>query len=313
MRGVGSSYWRASRALRGPGALRRGVDGGSKRSAPVESTACASKPGGLRTRGASRSRRREGTGLAAAVGLREFGGAVAINSSVFLLGYKVLSSGLSRAAVAHAWFLGTACLAAFQVQGYLLVCLYFVFGTLVTKIGKDIKVMEGTYERNEGKRTPASVWGSGLAAIVCATLALAFGSNQSLANLLRIGFVASFTSKLSDTVASEIGKAYGRRTILITNLKPVPRGTDGAISLEGTLAGLLASAAYAGVGLGLGQVNLAGFGACVVAAFIANNLESLLGATLQKEHGRHLSNDVVNMTQISAAAVLAMLLYSICT
>ena len=47
-----------------------------------------------------------------------------------------------------------------------------------------------------------SVWGSGLAGMLCAITALATGASDPW----RIGFVASFVSKLSDTVSSEIGK-----------------------------------------------------------------------------------------------------------
>lgn len=52
-------------------------------------------------------------------------------------------------------------------------------------------------------------------------------------------------------------QAYGRTTYLITTLQLVPRGTEGAVSLEGTLAGLGAAAVYAGIALALGQVGLA--------------------------------------------------------
>jgi uncharacterized membrane protein len=41
----------------------------------------------------------------------------------------------------------------------------------------------------------------------------------------------------------------------VTTLKVVPRGTEGAISIEGTLAGILASIILASVGYLLGQVN----------------------------------------------------------
>lgn len=53
---------------------------------------------------------------------------------------------------------------------------------------------------------------------------------------------------------SDVVQAYGKTTYLITNLKLVPRGTEGAVSLEGTLAGLAAAAAYAGIALVIGQV-----------------------------------------------------------
>jgi hypothetical protein len=54
-----------------------------------------------------------------------------VNSIVFTLGYGVLRKGLTVAGVLHAWFLGTSVYAAFGYGGHLLVCLYFIFGTLV--------------------------------------------------------------------------------------------------------------------------------------------------------------------------------------
>jgi hypothetical protein len=41
----------------------------------------------------------------------------------------------------------------------------------------------------------------------------------------------------------------------VTTLKVVPRGTEGAISIEGTIAGILASVFLAGAGYLLGQVH----------------------------------------------------------
>jgi hypothetical protein len=49
-------------------------------------------------------------------------------------------------------------------------------------------------------------------------------------------------------------QAYGKTTYLITSLQLVPRGTEGAVSLEGTMAGLGAAALYAATALALGQV-----------------------------------------------------------
>jgi uncharacterized membrane protein len=52
-------------------------------------------------------------------------------------------------------------------------------------------------------------------------------------------------------------QAYGRTTYLVTTFKLVPRGTEGAVSLEGTLAGVAAAALFAGVALAVGQVRSA--------------------------------------------------------
>ena len=146
-----------------------------------------------------------------------------------------------------------------------------------------------------------SVWGSGSAGAACAALALLTGDYS----LWRLGFVASFTSKLSDTVSSEIGKAYGKTTYLITTLQRVPRGTEGAVSAEGTLAGAGAALLFSGAALALGQVDARGAVIAAAAATAANLFESWLGATAQ---GRvaWLTNDLVNAVQISVAAALAV-------
>lgn len=121
----------------------------------------------------------------------------------------------------------------------------------------------------------------------------------------RIGFIASFASKLADTASSEVGKAYGKTTYLITSLQRVPRGTEGAVSLEGTVAGVVAAAGVAGVASLLGQVQSTGVVCVIIASVIANVMESVLGASVQ---GRveWLTNDVVNVLQISVAAALAV-------
>eukprot|EP00877_Chromochloris_zofingiensis_P006759 jgi/Chrzof1/2336/Cz11g11130.t1 len=122
---------------------------------------------------------------------------------------------------------------------------------------------------------------------------------------MQIGFVASFCSKLSDTVSSEIGKAYGQTTYLVTTLQRVPRGTEGAVSLEGTVAGMAAAAAFAAVAVAVQQVSFEDAVLVTAAAVAANLFESYLGAAVQ---GRvsWLNNDVVNAIQISVAALLAV-------
>jgi len=234
--------------------------------------------------------------------------AAAANTVVFTGGIKVLLKGLTWPGVINSWFLGTTVMAAFGVGGYVLVCLYFVFGSAVTKIKLEQKQAEGIAEARGGRRGVGSVWGSGIAGIACACLALAgVGPGE---NLWRLGFVASFCSKLSDTTASEVGKAYGKTTYMSTPpFRSVPRGTEGAVSLEGTVAGIGASLGFAGVAAAAGQVDLTGALIATLAAFIATTAESWLGATTQGEAGfEWLTNDVVNAVQITLAAAVAVAL-----
>lgn len=62
------------------------------------------------------------------------GPALAVNTTVFILGIRVLLAGLMPAAVALSWVLGTAVFAAFGLGGYMLVCLYFIFGSAVSEL-----------------------------------------------------------------------------------------------------------------------------------------------------------------------------------
>lgn len=86
----------------------------------------------------------------------------------------------------------------------------------------------------------------------------------------------------------------------------MPAGTEGAVSLEGTLAGVVGSAIIGFYALLMNLITPLGFMLCLVAAAIATTVESLIGATVQ---GRYplLTNEVVNFinTFIGAAVAIA--------
>lgn len=124
--------------------------------------------------------------------------------------------------------------------------------------------------------------------------------------ILLIGYVASLATKLSDTFASEIGKAYGKRTFLITTFKPVPPGTEGAVSLEGTLAGVVGSILMAGAGVGLKLMGLNAVPLVLVAAFVATNVESLLGASLQNDQHPWATNEFINFLNTLIGSVVGI-------
>ena len=127
--------------------------------------------------------------------------------------------------------------------------------------------------------------------------------------LLRIGFVAALATKLSDTCASEIGKAYGTKTYMITTLRECKAGEEGGVSLEGTAAGVVGSIILTLYGVATNVVSTAAIVPCLLAAFIATNVESLIGASAQ---GRFnwLTNELVNgiMTVIGAAVGVSLAL-----
>jgi uncharacterized protein (TIGR00297 family) len=77
--------------------------------------------------------------------------------------------------------------------------------------------------------------------------------------------------------------------------------------LEGTLAGLLAATAISLLAWAIGAIDPIGVLWCVIAAFIATNIESLIGATLQTRF-LWLTNELVNVINTVIGAIVAILL-----
>ncbi len=229
--------------------------------------------------------------------------AVLLNTGLGLLGWRLVSKLLTPSGLVHAWILGVIVWGVLGWSGYGVVLFYFLAGSAVTKVGMAEKEAAGIAEKRSGARGPENVWGSAASSTLCALATLLVPIEYR--PLLCLGYVSGFSTKLSDTTASEIGKAYGQRTFLITTLRPVPQGTEGAVSLEGTLAGMAASVVIAVVAWAVGLISIVGIGWCVLAAFIATNLESVIGATVQSKFA-WLTNEVVNGINTLIGAVSAM-------
>ncbi len=231
---------------------------------------------------------------------------IGLGLNVILLGIVAIlpKKLLTPAGILNAGLLGIIIWGTLGWPGYLVVVFYFLVGSGVTRIGIAEKEAAGIAEKRGGARGPENVWGSALIAALCALGVLFL---PDFKYLLSLGYIASFSTKLSDTTASEVGKAYGKSTFLITTLQPVPRGTEGAVSLEGTVAGMIASIAIALIGWGVNLINPVGIIWSVIAAFIATNLESVIGATLQSKY-TWLTNEVVNIFNTFIGAISAMIM-----
>ena len=210
---------------------------------------------------------------------------------------------LTRSGWVHAGALGTILWGCLGWQGWLSVVTYLFLGSFVTRLGFERKQESGLAEGRGGRRGPENLWGS---AATGACLAILFALKLGSGRLLLVGFAASFAAKLADTFGSEIGKRWGSKTFLITSFRPVSVGTDGAISLEGTLASSLGSFAMTFVMVSLFYDQIGRFAFVIfIAGFIATLFESFLGALFQQRL-RFLTNEIVNCIQTSFAALLAM-------
>ncbi len=125
-------------------------------------------------------------------------------------------------------------------------------------------------------------------------------------DLLLVSAVAALAEAAADTASSECGEALARGARLITTLKRVPVGTNGAISVVGTLAGVLAAAGVAATAAALSLVSARLAIVAAVAATAGMTIDSLLGATLEPR--RLLGNNAVNFLSTLAAALIALAL-----
>ncbi len=234
-----------------------------------------------------------------------------LNSGLASMGAASEQKILTPSGLVHAWALGVVLWGSLGWRGWSTCVLYLICGSAVTKVKKAKKEALGIAEGRGGMRGPENVWGSAATAALCALASVRWPAQAAL---LRIGFVAALVSKLSDTCQSEIGKAYGKTTYLITTLKLVPAGTEGAVSAEGTAAGIAGSVVLSAYAVACGLVAPSALLPCVLAAIIATTAESVIGASAQDRFAL-LTNEVVNfiMTVVGAAAgaLFAVLMGSI--
>lgn len=198
--------------------------------------------------------------------------------------------------------LGTIVAAFGGWRCYVLLLGFFLLGTGATRAGYARKLAAGIAQEKGGRRGARHALANVSAGAAFAFLAVATPGEQ----VFLCAVAAAFATAAADTVSSEIGQAYGRRHVLVTSLRTVPAGTDGAVSLEGTAAGLSAAALLAFVGYSTGLLAPVGAGIVVVAALIGTTVESFLGATWERAHG--IDNDVMNFTNTLVGGLTALAL-----
>jgi uncharacterized protein (TIGR00297 family) len=178
---------------------------------------------------------------------------------------------------------------------------FFGIGGLAAKYRYEEKARRGIAEENEGARGSSNVLANSLVALV-AVLAWAASPDLGVpARAFFFAFAGAVAAALSDTLSSEIGGLFdGPR--LVTTLRRVEPGTDGAVTWQGELAGFAGAGVIASIGLfAFGTVRPVGAAVIVAAGAAGMTVDSLLGATIE---GRLCGNQGVNLLATMAAAVV---------
>jgi uncharacterized protein (TIGR00297 family) len=191
-----------------------------------------------------------------------------------------------------------------------------VLAWFATKVGRGKKEQLGTAESRRGRSASQVAANLGIAALVSYDLVQSWLSDApwfyQAVRAPGAGFVlalAALAEAAADTVSSEIGQVLGGRPRMITNFHAADPGTDGAVSLAGTLAGVAAAGLVAAVGTVALRGNPAFFWISCSGAIFGLMFDSLLGATFE---GRGwLNNDSVNFLSTASVAAFAAALLAI--
>ena len=204
---------------------------------------------------------------------------------------------ISRSGALGGLLVGTTIYVSLGPRGFAILALFVIGGSLLTRLGYGSKHRTGTAQEHGGRRSARNALANCAVATFCAILAAASGSEP-----IMVAFVASLGSAFADTAESEIGQLFSRTPRLITTFQKVPPGTDGAISLPGTLAGVGAAGLTAVLGLALGMLETPPSAILVaIAAFLGTVADSLIGG-LSPRAGNELTNVLCTLV----AALLAI-------
>lgn len=182
---------------------------------------------------------------------------------------------------------------------------------IATRLGRQKKERLGTAEKRQGRAASQVAANLGVAALASDGFVQSWLTDTgwftrpTLAPMpLFAVALAALAEAAADTVSSEIGQVLGGRPRMMTTLQPVDPGTDGAISLAGTLAGLIAAGIVAALGTMALRGDLTMFWISCTGGVFGLFFDSLLGATLER-HG-WLNNDAVNFLSTASAAAFAL-------
>jgi uncharacterized protein (TIGR00297 family) len=237
--------------------------------------------------------------------------AVAVNLVVSGLAWAARSVKPSGAAAG--FFIGVITCAFGGWRAYVILLLFFVLATGATKVGFERKAARRIAQEEGGRRSARhAVANCGVPAFAAFLSAV-----TPHERLFLIGLAAALATAAFDTVSSELGQVYGRHPFLITSFKRVPAGTDGAVSVEGTLAGLAAAGVLALSALGFGMMGSSGWkgaSAVVAGAFAGTTFESYLGAISRGSGAASESfvdNEAMNFINTLVGALVAMGLFAL--
>ncbi len=195
----------------------------------------------------------------------------------------------------------------------------FVLTYVATKVGRREKERLGTGEARQGRNAAQVAANLGAASLASNSISLFAGGRvleQAIGAISAFLILAALAEAAADTVSSEMGQVFGGRPRLITTMQRVEKGTDGGVTLAGTVAGAGAALLVMIAGFwsihGVHSILGSWISICLgtLCGVMGLLFDSLIGATLERRGW--LNNDAVNFLStlssvgFAAGALLAL-------
>jgi uncharacterized protein (TIGR00297 family) len=241
--------------------------------------------------------------------------AVAVPLAIGIITYKLNAVDLSGAL--SGVLCGVLLIVFGGFQWFILLLAFLILGTIFTKYKYQYKRKVGAAESNQGSRSYRNVFGNCFIPLIFVVAYGTLGGTTYVPylgyldqSIFLIGYLGAMATATADTLASEIGSTYKGQPIMITTLRRVPPGTDGGVSPLGEGASIMGALAIALIAIPL-ELKANGIGTMVfitvLTGFLGTNIDSLLGATLQRRG--ILSNAGVNFVATLFGGLFAMAVY----
>ncbi|MCA1812010.1 MAG: DUF92 domain-containing protein [Halobacteriales archaeon] len=198
-----------------------------------------------------------------------------------MLGYAV--GALDLLGSVASFFLGLLIALLGGLSWLFLMVAFTGLGVAATRLGYARKKARRLAEGEAGERGVANVMGNGAAAGI-AVLANQIPQVPHLA--VQLAFATAVAAVTADTLASEVGSLANRVRSILPPFRPMAVGSNGGVSLAGHLSALAGAAAIAALAVPLVEVPWRWAWAPLVGGFLGCQLDSVLGATLERDTGR---------------------------
>lgn len=237
---------------------------------------------------------------------------LALSASYLAFFLRLLSLDGARAAS----ILGVVAYGIGGLESAVLLIAFFLSSNLVgIPFGKRSELLNR--QPSQERRSGAQVWANGFwfSFFICIWFV-------SKADMFLIGAIGAIATACADTWATEVGTRFDKaRTYLITTFRKVDPGTDGGISLPGTLAAICGAAFIALLSLFFDK-NFAFIStiSMIAGGLVGTFADSWLGAWYQFEKrpllvifasDEYQDNNTVNLLATGIGALVSILIFNI--